>query len=191
MHPSLRYFAAACQTDLPNPADRSAFPGRVTKLLAMIDRAVVGYAPVLRREAGRLPRVRPRRADLRDRRGAARQAGGADPERAHRPLLAEGEGATASTSRPARSWKSTRQYPGCVFNTTCLIGPDGLLDRYRKVNPWLPWEVHASPHDLPGYAEPMFPVVETEIGRLGVAICYDWLFPEAIRAAGAAAGPRC
>jgi predicted amidohydrolase len=27
----------------------------------------------------------------------------------------------------------------------------------------------------------MFPVVETEIGRLGVAICYDWLFPEAIR----------
>ena len=28
----------------------------------------------------------------------------------------------------------------------------------------------------------MFPVVETEIGRLGAAICYDWLFPEAIRA---------
>jgi predicted amidohydrolase len=28
----------------------------------------------------------------------------------------------------------------------------------------------------------MFPVVETEIGKLGAAICYDWLFPEAIRA---------
>ena len=69
-----------------------------------------------------------------------------------------------------------------VFNTTCLIGPDGLLGRYRKVNPWLPWEVHASPHDLAGYDEPLFPVVETEIGRLGAAICYDWLFPEAIRA---------
>ncbi len=27
-----------------------------------------------------------------------------------------------------------------------------------------------------------FPVVETEIGRLGAAICYDWLFPESIRA---------
>ena len=25
-------------------------------------------------------------------------------------------------------------------------------------------------------------MVETEIGRLGAAICYDWLFPEAIRA---------
>jgi predicted amidohydrolase len=35
---------------------------------------------------------------------------------------------------------------------------------------------------LPGYDEALFPVVETEIGRLGAAICYDWLFPEAIRA---------
>ena len=64
-----------------------------------------------------------------------------------------------------------RKWPGVVFNTTCLIGPDGLLSRYRKVYPWLPWEVHASPHDLAGYDEPMFPVVETEIGRLGAAVC--------------------
>jgi predicted amidohydrolase len=28
--------------------------------------------------------------------------------------------------------------------------------------------------------------VETEIGRLGAAICYDWLFPEAIRQLGLA-----
>ena len=76
---------------------------------------------------------------------------------------------------------------GAVFNTTCLIGPDGILSRYRKVNPWLPWEVHASPHDLAGYDEPLFPVVETEIGRLGAAICYDWLFPESIRALALAA----
>jgi predicted amidohydrolase len=73
------------------------------------------------------------------------------------------------------------KYPGRVFNTTCLIGPDGLLYKYRKVNTWIPWEVHASPHDIPGYAEPLFPVAETEIGVLGAAICYDWLFPEAIR----------
>lgn len=72
-------------------------------------------------------------------------------------------------------------YPDVVFNTTCLIGPTGVLSKYRKVNPWIPWEVHASPHDLPGYSEPLFPVIETEIGVLGVAICYDWLFPESIR----------
>ncbi|HEX2455642.1 MAG TPA: nitrilase-related carbon-nitrogen hydrolase, partial [Vicinamibacterales bacterium] len=68
-----------------------------------------------------------------------------------------------------------------VFNTTCLIGPEGIVYKYRKVNTWIPYEVHASPHDLDGYDEPLFPVAETPIGRIGCAICYDWLFPEAIR----------
>jgi predicted amidohydrolase len=73
------------------------------------------------------------------------------------------------------------EFPGLVFNTTCLIGPEGLLTRYRKVHPWIPWEVHASPHDVPDYPHDPFPVAETPIGKLGAAICYDWLFPEAIR----------
>ena len=49
------------------------------------------------------------------------------------------------------------------------------------MNPWIPYEVHASPHDLPGYTEPLFPVADTPIGRIGCAICYDWLFPEVLR----------
>jgi predicted amidohydrolase len=72
-------------------------------------------------------------------------------------------------------------YPEVVFNTTLLIGPGGILSKYRKVNPWIPWEIHASPHDIPDYNADMFPVVDTELGKLGVAICYDWLFPETIR----------
>ncbi len=72
-------------------------------------------------------------------------------------------------------------YPEHVFNTTALIGPGGMLGKYRKVNPWLPWEVHASPHDVAGYDAEPFPVFDTELGKLGVAICYDWLFPETIR----------
>ncbi len=52
------------------------------------------------------------------------------------------------------------RWPSVVFNTTCLIGPEGLLGRYRKDNPWLPWELHAKPHDLPGYDEPLFPGFE-------------------------------
>jgi predicted amidohydrolase len=62
-----------------------------------------------------------------------------------------------------------------------LIGPEGILYKYRKVNPWIPFEVHASPHDIEGYDEPLFPVADTPIGRIGCAICYDWIFPEAIR----------
>jgi len=56
-----------------------------------------------------------------------------------------------------------------------------MLYKYRKVNTWIPYEVHSSPHDLEGYDEPLFPVADTPIGRIGCAICYDWLFPEAIR----------
>jgi len=73
------------------------------------------------------------------------------------------------------------KWPGHVFNATCLIGPQGILYKYRKVNTWIPYEVHTSPHDLQGYDEPLFPVADTPIGRIGCAICYDWLFPEAMR----------
>jgi predicted amidohydrolase len=45
--------------------------------------------------------------------------------------------------------ESDPSWPGVVFNTTCLIGPDGVLSKYRKVNPWLPCEVHASPTTSP------------------------------------------
>jgi predicted amidohydrolase len=41
--------------------------------------------------------------------------------------------------------------------------------------------VHSSPHEIDGYVDPLFPVADTPIGRIGCAICYDWLFPEAIR----------
>ena len=73
------------------------------------------------------------------------------------------------------------RFPKAVFNTTCLIGPTGILSRYRKTNPWIPWEVHASPHDIPDYPDDPFPVAKTEIGNIGCAICYDWLFPEVLR----------
>ena len=68
------------------------------------------------------------------------------------------------------------EWPGKVFNSTCLIGPEGILYTYRKVNPWLPWEVQQSPR-LSDYRDELFPVAQTPIGGLGVTICYDWLFP--------------
>ena len=45
MSRNLRYLAAACQTDLPNPTDRKGIAHQVNHMLAMIERAVVGYAP--------------------------------------------------------------------------------------------------------------------------------------------------
>ena len=44
---TLRYAAAACQTDLPNPLDRRQMAANTDRMLAMIDAAVAGSAPFL------------------------------------------------------------------------------------------------------------------------------------------------
>jgi predicted amidohydrolase len=175
-----RYYAAACQTDLPNPLTRDGIASQVSCMLALIDRAVLGYAPfapvrlLVFPEFAHAAPIYPTVDELLDRLAVPIPNEHTDRYRAK----AREHGVYIQT---ATFLERDDRYPGHVFNTTCLIGPDGLLAKYRKTHPWIPWEVHASPHDIPGYAEEMFPVVETEIGRLGVAICYDWLFPEAIR----------
>jgi formamidase len=176
----IRYAAAACQTDLPNPLDRTQMRANTDRMLALVDHAVAGSRPFL-----------PVRLIV-------------FPEFAHAaPVFAEVQELIDKLAIPVpnehtdRLQRKAREHgvyiqsgsmieqdaawPGVVFNTTCLIGPEGLLYKYRKVNPWIPYEVHASPHDLRGYTEPLFPVADTDIGRIGCAICYDWLFPEAIR----------
>ncbi len=184
-HNPLRYYAAACQLDLPNPQRHEEIAARVQIMLNMITYAVTGYEPlhdvrlVVFPEFAHAAPIYPTVDELLDRLAV--------------PIPNE------HTDRYARKAKelgifiqtgtfleSDRKWPGQVFNTTCLIGPDGMLAKYRKVHTWLPWEIHTSPHDLHDYTDPLFPVVETEIGCLGAAICYDWLFPEAIRQLGLA-----
>jgi len=69
------------------------------------------------------------------------------------------------------------------FNCAFVINPKGrVILKYRKVNPWIPLETATSPHDLlEVYEEPLFPVVETEIGNIGCYVCYDQFFPEVAR----------
>src|SRR5438128_8217384 len=43
----IRYSAAACQTDLPNPLDRASMRANTDRMLAMIDAAVAGSRPFL------------------------------------------------------------------------------------------------------------------------------------------------
>lgn len=178
--PIPRYLAAACQTDFPNPTDRSAIPDRVGHMLAMVERAMIGYRPfgdvklIVFPEFAHAAPIYETVEELHDK--LAITIPNEHTDRYHKKAHELG-----LYIQTGSFLEVDTKYAGCVFNTTCLIGPEGLLYKYRKVHPWLPWEVHASPHDIPNYSEPMFPVAETEIGRLGCAICYDWLFPEAIR----------
>ncbi len=177
---SLRYSAAACQTDLANPLDRHQMAANTDRMLAMVDAAVVGAAPflpvrlVVFPEFAHAAPVYPTVTELLDR--IAIPIPNEHTDRLHRKAR-EHDVYIQSGSMI----ESDPRWPHVVFNTTCLIGPEGILYKYRKVNPWIPYEVHASPHDLEGYDEPLFPVAQTPIGRIGCAICYDWLFPEAIR----------
>src|SRR5436309_6463506 len=43
----IRYAAAACQTDMPNPVERREMRRNTERMLAMIDAAVAGAAPFL------------------------------------------------------------------------------------------------------------------------------------------------
>jgi formamidase len=180
MSDRLRYAAAACQTDFPNPLDRGGIARHVDRMLAMIAQAVEGYSPFLPVKLVVFPEfahaapVYATAAELLEKLAV-------EIPNEHTERYADKAREYGIYVQTGTFLERDERWPGVVFNTTCLVGPGGILARYRKVNPWIPWEVHASPHDLPGYDEEMFPVVQTPIGNLGVAICYDWLFPEALR----------
>jgi len=85
------------------------------------------------------------------------------------------------------------EFPDRWFNSAFIIGPDGkVILRYHK------WHIPASiglgtsPHDmLEEYnkvfgdsIESRFPVVDTEIGKLGTMTCHDGATPEVSRALG-------
>jgi formamidase len=176
----LRYAAAACQTDLANPLGRAQMRANTDRMLSMARAAVDGSAPFLPVRLIAFPEFA----------HAAPVFASVDEllNRLAVPIPNEHTERLHDLARELDVYiqsgtmiEADARWPGVIFNTTCLIGPAGILSKYRKVNPWIPYEVHASPHDLPAYDEPLFPVAETPIGRIGCAICYDWLFPEAIR----------
>jgi predicted amidohydrolase len=65
---------------------------------------------------------------------------------------------------------------GRLFNSALLIGPDGVIGRYRKLHLTADDRAWAVPGDGG------LPTFDTPLGRLGLLIGYDALFPEAARA---------
>ncbi len=64
---------------------------------------------------------------------------------------------------------------GRVYNSAVLVGPGGLVARYRKLHLFYEERNLFSPGDLP------FPVADTGLAKVGLLVCYDHLFPEAAR----------
>jgi predicted amidohydrolase len=63
-----------------------------------------------------------------------------------------------------------------IYNSAVLLGPAGLIGRYRKAHlPGLGLDRFVAHGNTP------FGVYETPIGRIGMAVCYDIRFPEPAR----------
>ena len=174
------YYAAACQTDFAAPTERAEIGERTRRMCQMVDQAVQGYEPFFDVRLVTFPEfahavpIYPTAKELRSRLAV-------EIPNEHTEAYARVAKKYGCYIQTGSFLEADPDYPDAVFNTTVLVGPEGVLSKYRKVNPWIPWEVHTSPHDIPDYPHDPFPVVDTPIGKLGVAICYDWLFPETIR----------
>ena len=174
------YYAAACQTAFDCARDRKDIAAHCKRMCDVIEQTIIGYEPffdvrlLVFPEFAHAAPIYDSVAKLRDRLALPIP----NEYTEHYAKLARQYGCYIQTGT---FLEADPAFPDVVFNTTVLIGPGGILSKYRKVNPWIPWELHASPHDFPDYRDDLFPVVETELGKLGVAICYDWLFPETIR----------
>ncbi len=65
-----------------------------------------------------------------------------------------------------------------IFNTAVFVGPKGLIGKYRKM--YLPTHsvFEEKRYFRPGYEPAAF---QTDIGNIGLSICYDVFFPEVFR----------
>jgi len=174
------FYAAACQTDFPAARSRNEISIRVDRMCEIVEQTIIGYEPFFDIRLLAFPEFA-HAIPLYDNVKELNEKLAVEIPNEHTEryiALARQFGCFIQTGSFLEYDKA---YPGHIFNTTLLIGPKGILTKYRKVNPWIPWEVHSSPHDIPDYSEEIFPVAVTELGKIAVATCYDWLFPETIR----------
>ena len=65
-----------------------------------------------------------------------------------------------------------------LYNTAVLLGPNGFIGKYQKMHLPTHSVFEEKRYFRLGYQTPVF---ETEIGKLGLIICYDVFFPEITR----------
>jgi predicted amidohydrolase len=62
-----------------------------------------------------------------------------------------------------------------LYNSTVLVGPEGVVGRYRKMHLFMNEKDIFQPGDAG------LPVFDIGFAKVGMAICFDWFFPEVWR----------
>ena len=62
-----------------------------------------------------------------------------------------------------------------LYNSAVLVGPNGVVGKYRKMHLFMNEKDIFQPGDLG------LPVFDIGWGKIGLLICFDWVFPEAWR----------
>jgi predicted amidohydrolase len=62
-----------------------------------------------------------------------------------------------------------------VYNSAALVGPNGLVGLYRKVHLYYRETLFFAPGNVG------FPVFDLPFGKVGMMICFDWIYPESAR----------
>jgi predicted amidohydrolase len=65
-----------------------------------------------------------------------------------------------------------------IYNTAVLVGPEGLIGKYRKMHLPTHSVFEEKRYFRPGYQSATF---DTTLGKIGMVICYDIFFPEVTR----------
>src|SRR6187431_2257728 len=120
----IRYTTAVCQTDLANPLHRDQMDRNTDRMLSMIDAAVAGSAPFLPvrlivfPEFAHAAPVYATVAELREKLAVS-------IPNEHTERLTGKAKEHAVYIQSGSMLEADARWPGAVFNTTCLIGPEG------------------------------------------------------------------
>ena len=84
-------------------------------------------------------------------------------------------------TKTAREWRMyivagiLEEDNGMYYNSAVLIGENGYIDHYRKIHLFDEEKLYFAPGDKP------FKVYDIGKAKIGIMICYDWIYPESMR----------
>src|SRR5215468_6641914 len=128
----IRYSVAACQVDQANPIERKGMRADTDRMLSMIDAAVAGAAPFLPVRLVVFPEFA-HTAPVFQTASELLEKLAVEIPNEHTERLAAKAREHGVFIQSGTMLERDARWPGRVFNATCLIGPEGILYKYRKV----------------------------------------------------------